>query len=473
MVYVRSFIYSCIAMSAFGEVPRLKGRLPSTLPKLMRSNVEGTWAYDTMSRRVVKDILSRIVDDNSDELTRPTSPLRSECLLQLNDLKSSLEAGTSGYLRGLSDTGPDLLAWDKILSGLKEDERNWLNAPWVISEFYLYRRVVEAFRYFETGYDMFVQQKAQGLIEALPSINEIATRLPALLKSDKSAALEVAVQTSLWGNKMDLSLWPAANTGTLAMENRVSTNTASSGSSTAVETRVSADVGEAGKISFGATLEAGRKYILDDHTATIVQLLEKAATGKGEVGIVVDNAGYELFSDMLLGHCLLELGVAKRITFHTKGHPTFVSDATNDDCMETIEYLSSSSCAATVTLANQLRAHVESDKFVFQNDLFWCQPTPFWDMPLPIEEKMNRCDVVFVKGDANYRRLLGEREWPLDTKASDILSYWPVPVCALRTFKAEIGCGITPSKQQETQQADSKWMVSGRWGVVQVGGGGL
>jgi len=69
--------------------------------------------------------------------------------------------------------------------------------------------------------------------------------------------------------------------------------------------------------------------------------------------------------------------------------------------------------------------------------------------------------------------LLGEREWPLDTKASDILSYWPVPVCALRTFKAEIGCGITPSKQQETQAADPKWMVSGRWGVVQVGGGGL
>jgi len=263
---------------------------------------------------------------------------------------------------------------------LKEDERNWLNAPWVISEFYLYRRVVEAFRYFETGYDMFVQQKAQGLIEALPSINEIATRLPSLLKSEKSAALEVAVQTSIWGNKMDLSLWPAANTGAMAT----------------VETRVSADVSEAGKISFGATLEAGRKYILDDHTATIVQLLEKAASGKGEIGIVVDNAGYELFSDMLLGHCLLELGVAKRITFHTKGHPTFVSDATNDDCMETIEYLSSASSAATVTLANQFRAHVESDAFVFQNDLFWCQPTPFWDMPLPIEEKMNRCDVVFV-----------------------------------------------------------------------------
>ena len=78
-----------------------------------------------------------------------------------------------------------------------------------------------------------------------------------------------------------------------------------------------------------------------------------------------------------------------------------------------------------------------------------------------------------MKGDANYRRLLGEREWPLDSPASDILSYWPVPVCALRTFKAEIGCGISKTKREETEASDSKWMVSGRWGVVQLGGGGL
>ena len=76
--------------------------------------------------------------------------------------------------------------------------------------------------------------------------------------------------------------------------------------------------------------------------------------------------------------------------------------------------------------------------------------------------------MVFVKGDANYRRLLGERQWPLGTLAADILSYWPVPVCALRTFKAEIGCGISPAAQQRAQAADKNWMVSGKWGVVQT-----
>jgi hypothetical protein len=46
--------------------------------------------------------------------------------------------------------------------------------------------------------------------------------------------------------------------------------------------------------------------------------------------------------------------------------------------------------------------------------------------------------MVFVKGDANYRRLLGDRTWPLDTPFSDVVSYFPVPVCALRTLKAEV-----------------------------------
>ena len=349
--------------------------------------------------------------------------------------------------------------WDKILATIPDDERNWLDAPWVITEFYLYRRVAEAFRFFETGYDMFVKQKASGLADAVPVIDEITAKLPALLASSHLAdALEIAIQTSLWGNKMDLSLWPAGMDGG-----------SQSGSAT---------VDMPGKISFGSTLSAGRKFILDDHTASVVRLLEQqhadGLTGTNrEIGIVIDNAGYELFSDMLLGHCLLELGVASSITFFTKGHPTFVSDATNEDALETIDFLCKSSSTTTSDFAKKLADHVQTGKFSFDSDLFWCQPTAFWDMPDDIEIKIAKCKLVFVKGDANYRRLLGEREWPLDSSASDILSYWPVPVCALRTFKAEIGCGISKAKQEETESLDSKWMVSGRWGVVQLGGGGL
>ena len=447
-------LYMSTALSSNVHIPKLPFKVPLKLPPPMRSNVKGSWAYDTMSRRVITDILKRLVDDNADELTRPTSPLRSECLLQINDLKSSLECGKTGYMRGLSDKGPDVATWDKILATLSDDERNWLDAPWVISEFYLYRRIAEAFKFFETGYDMFVQQKAQGLIDAIPAINEISTKLPVILSSANLAdALTIAIQTSLWGNKMDLSLWPAGLRK-------------SEGGSATVDTP--------GAISFGSTLTAGKKFILDDYTSAVVSLLvglhAEGSSSKREIGIIVDNAGYELFSDMLLGHCLLELGAATSIRFFTKGHPTFVSDATNDDFMETVGFLASSQSSPTADLASQFSAHLDGGRFVLDSDLFWCQPTAMWDMPDLIQQKVEECKLVFVKGDANYRRLLGELEWDIETPASDILSYWPVPVCALRTFKAEIGCGISREKVAEVEASDPTWMVGGRWGVVQLGG---
>lgn len=47
--------------------------------------------------------------------------------------------------------------------------------------------------------------------------------------------------------------------------------------------------------------------------------------------------------------------------------------------------------------------------------------------------------LVFLKGDANYRRLIGDRLWPTDTPFSDVAGYFPAKLCALRTLKAELG----------------------------------
>ena len=152
--------------------------------------------------------------------------------------------------------------------------------------------------------------------------------------------------------------------------------------------------------------------------------------------------------------------------------PTFVSDATTADSLETIGFLKDAG-RGTAELGTLLDGYVKSGKFEFVDDLFWCHPTPFWDMPDHIQERLSGSKMVFVKGDANYRRLLGERQWPLDTKAADVLSYWPVPVCALRTFKSEIGCGVSAVAQTRAKKDDSNWQVSGKWGVVQVGGGDL
>ena len=250
-------------MSAASESHRV-------LPPPMKSNVPGTWAYDTMSSRIARDIFPRLIEDNADRLNNPTTVSTADSFAQLNDLKSSLEAGTSGYLRDIIDNGPDVEEWRKILASQPEDSRNWLDADWVVAEFYFYRRVAEAFRYFETKYDFFQKQKVSGLIEALPSIESVASRIPSLLEQDIHMICKVAVLTSLWGNKVDLSLWPASGA-----ENNND------------------------RIHIGDSLQASREFILDDHLDEVVELLSRMKSytpGKREVSIIVDNAGYELFS---------------------------------------------------------------------------------------------------------------------------------------------------------------------------------
>ena len=53
-------------------------------------------------------------------------------------------------LRPLGDVGGfHQEVWQEILRPYLSS--NWLDTPWLITEFYFYRRVVEAFDYFQAG----------------------------------------------------------------------------------------------------------------------------------------------------------------------------------------------------------------------------------------------------------------------------------------------------------------------------------
>jgi hypothetical protein len=96
-----------------------------------------------------------------------------------------------------------------------------------------------------------------------------------------------------------------------------------------------------------------------------------------------------------------------------------------------------------------------------------------WEMPNLLRNDLkNRCDLAFVKGDANYRRLLGDLEWDYSSPFEDVVGhYFPCPVCALRTLKAEVGCGMAEEKWKQAEMLDNQWMVNGRFGVVQFSKG--
>jgi len=88
-------------------------------------------------------------------------------------------------------------------------------------------------------------------------------------------------------------------------------------------------------------------------------------------------------------------------------------------------------------------------------------------MPASLRRKLSEADLLISKGDANYRRLLGDRHWPFTTPFDDIVGYLPAPLLALRTFKSEVAAGLHPEQVADLDKNDPDWLINGKWGVIQ------
>jgi hypothetical protein len=242
---------------------------------------------------------------------------------------------------------------------------------------------------------------------------------------------------------VDLSLWPVGS------KNARSSEHASGG-------------------SFSAVIEAGQRYIIADDSQALGAHAASVGCDGARFDIIVDNAGFELFCDLCLADYLATSGMASQVHIHLKAHPTFVSDAMAKDVGDTVEFLCRmGGPEQLLELGRRWADHIDAGRWLLREDFFWVQPSPMWEMPDAMADDLATSSLVFVKGDANYRRLLGDCAWPFETPFADILSYFPAPVCALRTLKAELGCGMPRSVTDRIASEDPQWLVSGRYGVVQ------
>lgn len=152
---------------------------------------------------------------------------------------------------------------------------------------------------------------------------------------------------------------------------------------------------------------------------------------------------------------------------HVKSHPTYVSDATIKDVRATLDFFGADEHPQINALGSQLGDYWEQDRLQVRNNFFWTSPLPGWEMPIPLREELSASSLVISKGDANYRRLLGDLDWPYTTPFAEILAYFPAPIVALRTVKAEIAWGMQPGQAESVAAQDPDWMIAGHWGVVQ------
>ena len=104
---------------------------------------------------------------------------------------------------------------------------------------------------------------------------------------------------------------------------------------------------------------------------------------------------------------------------------------------------------------------------------FSCAPLPYADMPADLRREFAAADLTVLKGDLNYRRLVGDRLYPATTPFADVTAYFPGPVAALRTLKSDVVVGLDPATEAALDAADGdRWRTRGTHALVQVRGRG-
>lgn len=380
-------------------------------PQPIRTDTSNDFGHDTMLRRlpgIFRDTAARNPDyppGIRDALERLASDLESDRPILMLDRPA-----------------PDYDDWRAAWEPHAGD--TWQNTVWFFAETYAYRQVIQAVRWWETGRDPFAPMKTDEYGSAAPwQLLEKTLAAP----GGREDRLLTLFAGALWGNRIDLSM---------------------------VES-----------MAHGSESVAADDWLVDDRAAVIDHLLR--APG-GDVHFINDNTGSELIHDLALAGALLD-GLAGRVILHVKLHPTYISDAVPADVLWLVgELAGGAHGAGAAQLGRQLQAAFEAGRLRLAPDLFWNSSRYLWELPPRLRAGFDGARLVIVKGDANYRRMVGDALWPPATPFAEVVGYFPAPVVALRALKSDAVCGLADGLAERLAAANPRWSSIGRYGVVQA-----
>lgn len=293
---------------------------------------------------------------------------------------------------------------------------------------YTDRRINTAFTLSQKwkSYDIFARQKMDTFRSSRPAVLELAARYKDLItqlesgkaqsqedkeEADKILFMEMC-EICLWGNATDLSLLTS-----LTYE-------------------------DIQKLQGSEARKASEKNIVvNDLEAAYKILLDAKKAGKKDrrVDIVLDNAGFELFVDLILAGYLLSAGLATNIVLHPKSMPWFVSDVLPHDFGALLNALANPQAFYTTQTDDDKHAdrtpqplsqkEIEELEFLFQRwgglhaegqltirpNRFWTEGGSYWRLPKTapsLYEDLKESELVLFKGDLNYRKLTGDVRVP-------------------------------------------------------------
>ncbi len=430
-------------------------------PPVLTTSGPGSFAHNTLKVRV-----HGILAETSAANDFPAA---------IRDALAALSAEIlHGAIRPLQEDAPDAAFWRASVAPYAG--RSWLDVPWYWAEAFFYRRILEA-----TGYFQGVSSARPEIIPEKPSTwnrglsrlddqrerpAEASTPEPPTCSSTTASWQGVDPFAPIKHREWAADAAPAALAGLLAalpddIEARFLRLLHASlwGNRTDLSYTVAAHL--------GATAAAGHEAdnLLADETAAIWRhLLDR---GGGRVAVIADNAGTELLMDLALIDFLLCTALAAEVHLHLKPHPFYVSDAMPQDVADGLDALIAAG-AAVRNLADRLTGHITAGDLRLKTHWFYTSSLCYTHMPADLVGDLAGMDLVVVKGDANYRRLLGDAAWPPTTPFAEIVRYFPAPLAALRTLKAELIVGLAPGQAERISAEDPNWLVNGRRGVIQA-----
>jgi hypothetical protein len=338
---------------------------------------------------------------------------------------------TEGVIEPLAPDAHDRAQWD--VWGGDYFGLRWFDAPFLWAESYFYRRLLGAVGFFSPGpwqgidpFAPFKQAELRGITvdEELAALDLLAPLPP----DDRATAL---LHASLWGNRADLGF------------------------------RISSDSPQ----EDSRTGELSSRLVADD-SALLWSLLPPGLSA-GTVHMIADNAGRELIPDLVLLDHLLVSGRAERAVLHVKPYPYYVSDATTADVVDCLRRIRQAPGSAAKA-GERLWTALAGGRLDVRAHSFFCAPLPFTEMPPDLRQSWSDATVSLVKGDLNYRRLVGDRMRPPTTSFAALTAYFPGPVAALRTLKSDVVVGLDAGVVSSLEAEDPAWRTSGTHAVLQT-----
>ena len=308
---------------------------------------------------------------------------------------------------------------EKLKLDMHKDK--WLKEPFMDVEFYFYRQILDALDYFDNKIDPYKLVKQNALLNKITEIKTIAADL-----DKKIRPLKELLVYNLWSNRADLSLIrQAESTMPDSNENNI---------------------------------------IIND----IDNILEFFKNKLNQVDIILDNSGLELSTDLIFCYYLMEEKIADKLFLHTKSYPIFVSDAIPDDVLYTLAVFAESDDMILKKIAIKLLSNIEAGQIIIAADQFWTSCGSFLDLNGRLNDHFNNSDLVIIKGDLNYRRLVEDRYWEYTENIHEVVDYFPTSILIIRSLKSELMLGLSNDDVQQLFRKDPEWLTNGKYGVIQL-----